>query len=113
MSLLADLLEKTSATEVRAQVRTESAEPNVRTEQQAAGQQRGQVVELFRVRGAGLPSSPHSSAATATPEWRKARDAYINHLMACRSCYAPTARYCRAGADLRAMYDATPMETKR
>ena len=51
---------------------------------------------------------PHASAATATPKWRHARDNYINHLMTCRSCYAPTARYCRLGAELRATYDETP-----
>ena len=55
---------------------------------------------------------PHASAATATPEWRMARDAYLNHIMVCRSCYAPTNRYCGAGAELRADYDRTPMETQ-
>lgn len=59
-----------------------------------------------------LITSPHASAATATPEWRLARDAYLNHIMACRSCYAPTSRYCTAGAELRAEYDRTPMETQ-
>lgn len=57
-------------------------------------------------------TEPHASAATATPEWRRARDAYLNHIMACRSCYAPTNRYCGAGAELRADYDRTPMETQ-
>jgi len=57
-------------------------------------------------------TGPHASAATATPEWRLVRDAYLNHIMACRSCYAPTSRYCRAGAELRAEYDRTPMETQ-
>lgn len=55
-------------------------------------------------------TSPHASAATATPEWRQVRDRYLNHIMACRSCYAPTGRHCTAGAHLRASYDATPME---
>lgn len=55
-------------------------------------------------------TNPHASAATATPEWRQARDQYLNHIMACRSCYAPTGRHCTAGAHLRASYDATPME---
>lgn len=49
------------------------------------------------------------SAATASPEWRQARDRYINHLMPCRDCHAPTDRYCDAGADLRRRYDLTPM----
>lgn len=52
----------------------------------------------------------HASAATATPEWRQARDQYLNHIMVCRSCYAPTGRHCWAGVDLRAAYDSTPME---
>nr|WP_256346193.1 hypothetical protein [Pseudomonas tolaasii] len=57
-----------------------------------------------------LITSPHASAATATPEWLQARDQYLNHIMVCRSCYAPTGRHCTAGALLRASYDATPME---
>ncbi len=57
-----------------------------------------------------LITRPHASAATATPQWRQARDRYLNHIMVCRSCYAPTSRHCTAGADLRASYDATPME---
>ena len=57
-----------------------------------------------------LITSPHASAATATLEWRQARDQYLNHIMVCRSCYAPTGRHCTAGAHLRASYDNTPME---
>lgn len=60
-----------------------------------------------------LPARTYSNAAMATPEWRYARDQYINHLMACRSCCAPTARHCAAGADLRAIYDQTPMEPQQ
>lgn len=56
------------------------------------------------------PANTHTNAATATPEWRQARDQYLNHIMVCRSCYAPTGRHCAAGAHLRASYDATPME---
>lgn len=52
----------------------------------------------------------YTNAASATPEWRHARDQYISHVMACRACYAPTARHCPAGADLRATYDRRPME---
>jgi hypothetical protein len=62
-------------------------------------------------RPAQLPARTYTNAANATPEWRHARDQYINHVMTCRSCYAPTARYCPAGADLRATYDRTPMES--
>ena len=62
-------------------------------------------------RPAKLPESTYTNAANTTPEWRHARDQYLNHVMACRSCYAPTARHCPAGADLHATYDLTPMET--
>lgn len=55
-------------------------------------------------------TGPHANAATATPEWRQARDQYLSHIMVCRSCYAPTGRHCSAGADLRASYETTPME---
>ena len=59
---------------------------------------------------ATYPTRHVLTAATASPEWRQSRDQYISHLMACRACYAPTARYCAAGAELRAQYDRTPME---
>jgi hypothetical protein len=61
-------------------------------------------------RSAQFDTGPQASAATATPEWRQARDQYLNHIMICRSCYAPTDRHCTAGAHLRASYDDTPME---
>ncbi|KQN40097.1 MULTISPECIES: hypothetical protein [unclassified Pseudomonas] len=57
-----------------------------------------------------LPASTYTNAANAAPEWRHARDQYLNHVMTCRACYAPTARHCLAGADLRADYENTPME---
>lgn len=31
-------------------------------------------------------------------------DAYANHIMQCKECYAPKARYCLKGADVRADY---------
>lgn len=75
-------------------------------------QPRPHLVATNRIeRPAQLVTSPHASAATATPKWRYVRDQYISHLMACRSCCAPTARHCPAGADLRATYDRTPMES--
>jgi len=49
------------------------------------------------------------TAATASPEWRRSRDQYMSHLMACRDCYAPTSRYCQTGNELRAIYNATPV----
>lgn len=53
------------------------------------------------------------TAATATPEWRAARDQYLNHVMTCCACHAPTSRHCPVGAELRATYDTTPMEPTR
>lgn len=50
------------------------------------------------------------AAATASPDWCQIRDQYINHLMSCRACHAPTNRYCADGADLRQHYERTPME---
>lgn len=50
------------------------------------------------------------TAASASTEWLAARDAYLVHLMSCRTCYAPAARHCQAGAALRASYDRTPLE---
>ncbi|WP_433738206.1 hypothetical protein [Pseudomonas putida] len=60
-----------------------------------------------------LQPSAYTNAANATPEWRQARDQYINHVMTCRGCYAPGGRYCPVGADLLATYDTTPMEATR
>lgn len=45
----------------------------------------------------------------ATPEWVAARDQYINNLMTCRACYAPTNHYCATGAKLRQCHDQPPM----
>ncbi|NAS98243.1 hypothetical protein [Pseudomonas syringae] len=53
----------------------------------------------------------YTHAAKASPEWRRARDQYVNHVMACRNCSMPTGRHCPAGADLRITYEQTPMET--
>lgn len=60
-----------------------------------------------------LSVSAYTNTANATRVWRQARDQYINHVMACRGCYAPTGRHCPTGADLRATYDATPMTDGR
>lgn len=35
-----------------------------------------------------------------------AHDEYLNHLMSCRSCYAPTKRFCGVGQKLRIEYEA-------
>jgi hypothetical protein len=58
----------------------------------------------------GESQQPHQSAATASAAWRQARDQYHRHLFGCRACYAPTGRHCVAGAELRAVYDSTPLE---
>jgi hypothetical protein len=67
---------------------------------------------LVLVEPAPLPSSPYANAASATPEWRQARDQYIGHVMTCQGCYAPGNRHCLVGTELRAIYDNTPMETR-
>ena len=54
------------------------------------------------------PRSFILTAATATHEWRHARDRYMGHLMACRACHAPTKRYCPTGTDLLRTYELTP-----
>jgi hypothetical protein len=72
---------------------------------------RPHLVVATRVdRPAQLITGPHANAATATPEWRHARDLYLNHIMVCSACYAPTGRHCTAGSDLRMDYENTPME---
>ncbi|RRW29097.1 hypothetical protein [Ectopseudomonas oleovorans] len=48
------------------------------------------------------------TAATAPAAWITARDTFINHLMACRACYAQAGRYCTDGANLRHAYNSTP-----
>lgn len=65
-----------------------------------------------RAEAASKPQHFIRTAATATPEWRAARDQYISHAMTCRGCHAPTGRYCPTGAELRATYDSTPMEPR-
>jgi hypothetical protein len=54
------------------------------------------------------PQYLHRSTATASPEWHQVHDPYIGHLMSCRSCHAPTNRYCTAGAELRNRYYTAP-----
>ena len=50
------------------------------------------------------------TAATASPAWVAARNQYIQHIMACDGCYAPTGRYCNIGADLKAIYEEASEE---
>lgn len=72
---------------------------------------RPRLVVATRVDRPAQPiTGSHANAATATPEWRRARDLYLNHIMVCPACYAPTGRYCVAGSHLRADYENTPME---
>ena len=65
-----------------------------------------------------VPDAPEQSveplgytltAATASPEWRQARDLYLQHLTTCRACHAPTNRYCMTGSGLRQLYENTKM----
>ena len=100
MSLLSDLLEHMPPTIAG----TDSPKVASRTDRPRLA-----LVE----RPVQLPGSTYTNAANATPEWRQARNQYINHVMACPSCYAPTGRHCASGADLRASYDRTPMESPR
>ncbi|RWU19221.1 hypothetical protein DM813_23230 [Pseudomonas alkylphenolica] len=52
------------------------------------------------------PQYLHRSTTIADPQWCQAHDLYIGHLMSCRSCHAPTNRYCTTGAELRDQYNA-------
>lgn len=108
MSVLSDLLSKTP--DAQARQGTQRQPVGVKTCVNDSG--RGRRMELPASRSKALQTSAHSNAATATPEWRQARDSYINHLMACGTCYAPGNRHCLAGAQLRAIYDLTPMEIR-
>ncbi|VVQ06240.1 hypothetical protein PS910_04341 [Pseudomonas fluorescens] len=56
------------------------------------------------------PQRTVQTAAMASQAWRKADAAHNRHLIECRACHAATNRYCPAGADLRQLYDNTPME---
>lgn len=97
MSLLADLLNHMP--------------PNVAGASKSSVAKRAQDrTRLVLVEPAQSPSSPYTNAANSTPEWRQARDRYINHVMTCRGCYAPGGRHCLTGAELRTAYDNTPME---
>lgn len=53
------------------------------------------------------------TAATAAPGWIAARDAYLNHMMLCRSCCGQTGRHCETGAQLRQKYDSEPMRLQQ
>ena len=70
--------------------------------------------ERLDIPAPSAPEQKHNRARCAltatTPEWCRAYDPYINHLMLCRACHAPTNRYCVIGAELRQRYDQTPME---
>lgn len=50
----------------------------------------------------------YTSRPQPSPEWFAVRDQYINHLMTCRACHAPTSRHCEDGQMLRQQYDNTP-----
>jgi hypothetical protein len=56
-------------------------------------------------------TTPYTTAAVATPEWRIARDAYIGHRMTCPVCRSPAGHHCPAGLQLRQQYNQTPMRS--
>ena len=99
MSLLSNLLDHMPPAAIGTDSPKEDSQPGPRL-----------VVAIRVDRPAQLITSPNASAATATPEWRHARDLYLNHIMVCPACYAPTGRYCMAGSHLRTDYANTPME---
>ncbi|MCY1364026.1 hypothetical protein D9M69_508150 [compost metagenome] len=70
-----------------------------------------QPVEPLIVEAEVKPQRTVHTAATASQAWREADAAYTNHLMSCRDCHAPTGRYCATGADRRATYERTPLES--
>ena len=53
------------------------------------------------------------TAATATTEWRAARDQYIQHRMNCPVCRAPKSLLCSDGTALRQQYENAPMESRQ
>lgn len=77
---------------------------------------RANLLAYFRLmRSDGHPLADDTPEPTRQPEsrpghvelmqaWKPAHDAMINHLMACSDCYAPRARYCTTGKDLRQKY---------
>lgn len=74
---------------------------------------RANLLAYFRLmRSHGHPLADDTTEPTRAPEncpghvermqaWKPELDAMINHLMACSACYAPRARYCTEGAELR------------
>lgn len=52
-----------------------------------------------------VPQHVHHSAATASPEWIAARDAFHAHALGqCPACHPPTGRYCPTGERLMGSY---------
>jgi len=126
MTLLAELFDRLDSTPlavtqapavalvgvVAAGVPVRASEARQRPAAAAQATRRGSPVPLPApaAEAANEPQHIVRTAATATLEWRAARDQYLNHAMTCRACHAPTGRYCPTGAELRATYDTTPME---
>lgn len=112
MSLLSDLLASLPPTSTGAGKPRQESRPRLAlVERSAAPVAGGRAPAPSPARASTKPiPNTRPNAASASPEWRKARDQYLNHALTCRSCYAPSARYCPTGADLRAIYDNTPME---
>lgn len=78
---------------------------------------RAHLLAYFRLmRSDGHPLADDTPEPTRQPQsrpghvelmqaWKPAHDELINHLMACKACYAPRARYCTEGAALRQAYN--------
>ncbi|TWH64394.1 hypothetical protein LX59_02341 [Azomonas agilis] len=64
--------------------------------------------------GQGEPQAhtTHWTAQIAPAEWLQARDAYLNHLLACPNCWAPIKRYCPEGQALHQHYQNQPKEAR-
>ncbi|TWH63999.1 hypothetical protein LX59_02823 [Azomonas agilis] len=64
--------------------------------------------------GQGEPHAhtTHWTAQIAPAEWLQARDAYLNHLLACPNCWAPIKRYCPEGQALHQYYQNQPKEAR-
>lgn len=79
-------------------------------------QNRASLLAFYRMKQqTGELLADHTPEPTRAPQsrpghvelmqaWKPAHDALINHLMACRACYAPRDRYCTTGAELRRAY---------
>lgn len=109
MSLLSDLLASLPPTPAGTQKSIPPSWPSLALVEHRPEPVTGRRTPAQRYPSARTNPFPNAcpNAASASPEWRKARDLYLSHVLTCQSCYAPSARHCPAGASLRATYDNT------